>query len=108
KPEDRRAVLRKAKLAAVLQTLADVVKKEGKNGSLNKPGLPSVDEGYVEVQIWLNDLPPGGMDKLKGVMFKIAATLIPNKLILGVVRLDKLDALVDLPFVRRVEPPRVT
>ncbi len=60
----------------------------------------------IEVQIWLGDLPPAGLDKLKAKLVKLSATLITNKLVLAVVDLDKLDALLELPFVRRIELPR--
>ncbi len=107
KPEERKTVLRRIKLAEVLQTLAEKVKKEGKSGNLDKPGLPKVENGIVEVQIWLNDLPPDGIAKLKAILSKITATLIPNKLVLVTVNVDKLDALIELPFVRKIELPKI-
>jgi Ca-activated chloride channel family protein len=106
KPEARRALLAQVKLAPALRGLADKVAKEGTNGSLDKPGVPKVEKGRVEVQIWLNSLPPEGLAKLKALDFALSATLTPNKLLLGTVAVDKLDALVELSFVRRVEPPR--
>ena len=106
KPEERRALLARVKLAPALQNLAATLAKEGKNGDLDKPGVPKVEKGRVEVQIWLNSLPPDGLAKLKALGFELSATLTPNKLLLGTVAVDKLDALAELGFVRRVEPPR--
>lgn len=106
KPEERRALLSQVKLAAALRGLAEKVKKEGSGGSLNTAGLPKVEKSRVEVQIWLNALPADGLMKLKQLGFELVATLTPNKLLLGTLPVERLDALVELPFVRRVEPPR--
>jgi hypothetical protein len=62
----------------------------------------------VEVQIWLNALPPDGLKQLQKLGFKLGATLLPNKLLLGTLPVEKLDALLELAFVRRVEPPKYT
>jgi Ca-activated chloride channel family protein len=105
-PADRKAVLEEAKLAPRLRGLAELLAKEGRNGTLRKPGVPEVEKGRVEVQVWLNELPPDGLKKLKTLGFDLAAALTPGKLLLGTVAVEKLDALIELPFVRRVEPPR--
>ena len=89
KPEDRKTTLRRLKLAPALQ----------------KTPLPNVKNGKVEVQIWLTDLPADGIQKLKAAGFDLAATLTPTKLLLGTLDVNKLDALLELSFVRRVEPP---
>jgi hypothetical protein len=106
KPEERRAALAQAKLAPALIGLAEQVRKEGRNGTLKKAGVPEVEKGRLEVQVWLNELPPDGLSRLKALGFDLAATLRPGKLLLGTVPVDKLDALIALPWVRRVEPPR--
>jgi Ca-activated chloride channel family protein len=106
KPEERRALLSEVKLAPGLAGLAEKVKKEGKGGTLHKEGLPEVDRGRVEIQVWLNELPPDGLKRLKALGFDLAATLRPNQLLLGTLPVDRLEALIELPFVRRVEPPR--
>jgi hypothetical protein len=106
KPEERRALLAQVKMAPALRDLAAKVKKEGVNGSLSKPGLPTVTNGRVDVQIWLNSLPPDSLTTLKALGFTLTATLQPNRLLLGSLPVEKLDALVALSFVRRVEPPR--
>jgi Ca-activated chloride channel family protein len=91
KPEERRDALRNAKLAPALRALAAKADKAGES---------------VEVQVWLNALPPDGLAKLKALGFELSATLTPNKLLLGTVAAGKLDALAELGFVRFVEPPR--
>ncbi|MBI3911402.1 MAG: VWA domain-containing protein [Armatimonadetes bacterium] len=106
KPEQRRALLARAKLAPPLQRLAEQVCKHGVNGSLRQPGLPEVVNGRVGVQIWLNELPPDGLKQLQALGFELAATLRPGKLLLGTLSVERLEALIALPFVRRVEPPR--
>ena len=60
----------------------------------------------VEVQVWVNSLPPTGLAKLKALGFKLEATLTPGRLLLGTVALDKLDEMLKLSFVRRVESPK--
>lgn len=106
KPEQRQELLEQVKLAAGLRGLEAKVKKEGVDGSLHKPGLPRVDKGRVEVQIWLNRLPSDGLQKLKDLGFTLEATPKPGKLLLGTLPVSKLEALLELAFVRRVEPPR--
>ena len=89
KPEERKATLRRLKLSPALQ----------------KTPLPNVKNGVIEVQIWLSDLPADGIQKLKTAGFDLAATLTPTKLLLGTLDVSKLDALLELSFVRRVETP---
>ena len=107
KPADRKALLRQIKLPPALRTLPEVYKKEGKDGALNKPGLPKVEKGRIEVQIWLNSLSTDGLARLKAAGFELSATLIKDKLLLGTVAVEKLDELIELGFVRRVEQPRI-
>ncbi len=106
KPEDRKQLVSRIKLDASLLGLAAKVKADGHNRSLDKAGVPKVSQGQVTVQIWLNRLTADDLKKLKTLGFKLDATLIPKKLLLGTVAMDKLDELADLTFVRRVEPPK--
>ncbi len=103
--EDRVAALRTAKLAEALRTLPTVLAQEGKDGTLTKVGLPVVTKGRMEVQIWLNALPADGLAQLKALGFDLAATLTPDKLLLGTADVAKLDDLIALNFVRLIEPP---
>lgn len=107
KPEERRATLIRAKLAASLQNLEALVKSEGANGTLRKKGVPEVDNNRVVVQIWLNAMPADALQQLEKLGFKLDATLIKDKLILGSIDVGKLDALTELTFVRRIEPPAI-
>jgi Ca-activated chloride channel family protein len=100
KPEERVKVLRAAKLSADLRTKVESVEKA------RKGGLTTIKD-VVEVQIWLNKLPPDGLTKLKALGFDLSATLLPNKLALGTVDTAKLDALIELAFVRKIETPKV-
>ena len=43
---------------------------------------------------------------VKALGFELSATLTPNKLLLGRLPGDRLNALIELSWVRRVEPPR--
>lgn len=87
KPADRQKLLREVKLDKSLR---------GKTGAER-----------VTVQIWLNALPKNGLARLKAAGLTVDATLTPNKLLLGTVRADKMDALLALDFVRRIEPPKL-
>ena len=87
--------------------MADLVKQEGTNGSLNKAGEPRVVKGRVEIQIWLNSLPADGLLQLKAAGFELAATLVPKTLVLGSIDVNKLDTLISLAMVWRVETPRM-
>ncbi|MBW3622754.1 MAG: VIT and VWA domain-containing protein [Armatimonadetes bacterium] len=105
KPEERRAILARAKLHPALHGLAEKVKRQGKGGNLTLPGV-AVQNGKVTVLVWLNALPKDGLKRLKALGFDLNATLTPNKLLLGTLSAEKLDQLVELSFVRRVEPPK--
>jgi len=106
KPAERKAVLVEAKLAPAFHGLAAKLKKDGKGGSLKAAGLPEVTNGRVDVYLWLNKLPPDGLQKLKALGFNLAATLKPGALLLGTLPVEKLEAVLELPFVRGVEPPK--
>jgi Ca-activated chloride channel family protein len=93
KPEDRIKALREAKLSAELRQRIE--------------GPAKGRKGPIEVQIWLNTLPPDGITKLKELGFSLSATLTPNKLLLGNVDVGKLDALIELAFVRKIEVPKI-
>jgi hypothetical protein len=107
KPAERLALLQAVKLDKRLHGLARVVAKEGKNGTLRKSGLPSVEKNRVTLQIWLNAVPPEQLAKLRALGFELAATLTANKLLLGTLPVSRLDDLVALPFVRYVELPKL-
>jgi Ca-activated chloride channel family protein len=106
KPVERLPLLRSAKLESALHNLPARVQKEGKGGSLSKKGAPTVTKNRVAVQIWLNALGRDDMKKLAALGWKLDATLRPGKLLLGSIPVAKLDALIALDFVRRVEMPR--
>jgi len=99
KPEERRAALQQAKLAPSLRSLPETYAKEGKNGSLNKAGVPKVEQGRVEVQVWLNSLPSDGQQQLRALGFNVTASLPQNNLLIGTVGVSKLNALIELGFV---------
>lgn len=104
-PKQKKAALAEAKVAKPLRGLAEVVKAEGKGGTLHKKGLPNVDNGRVVVQVWLKDPPADLEKKLKALGFTLSATLRPGKLVLGSVPVDKLGDLAALEFVSWIEPP---
>jgi Ca-activated chloride channel family protein len=106
KPEERQKVYRLVKLAAPLHDLAAKVAKEGREGTLLKPGLPEVERGRVLVQVWVEKLPEDALKQLAALGFKQDAVLIQDRVLLGTLPLERLQALLELPFVRRVEPPR--
>ena len=97
-PADRRRLLEEVKLAPALLPLA-----QGRPAPV--PNAPAVTKGRVAVLLRLNALPPGGLAKLQALGFALDATLTPGKLLLGTIPPAKLDALLALPWVRRVEPP---
>jgi hypothetical protein len=104
-PAQRQALLRQVKLSPGFQNLPELLISEGKNGALNKTGVPTVSQGRVETEIRLNSLPSDGLEKLKALGFDLVSTLTPGQLLLGTFPVDKLDDLIALDFVRRVEPP---
>ena len=51
-------------------------------------------------------LPADGLARLKALGFELSAELTPGKLLLGSLPVERLDAVAELPFIRRLEPPR--
>jgi hypothetical protein len=51
-------------------------------------------------------MPADGVAKLKKLGFTVSVTLTPGRLLLGSVRADKIDKLLELGWVVFVEPPR--
>ena len=90
-----------SKLTPALQALASGDQTKGARSD-----APEVSNGRVEVQLWLSQLPKDGLAKLKALGFDLAAELMPGKLLLGTVPVEKLTALAALDWVRRVEPPK--
>jgi hypothetical protein len=94
-PEQRRAALEAAKLSPALRAkLAAFRKAKGAKAET------------VEVQVWVSGLPQDALAKLTERGFSLEATLTPRRLLLGAIALDKLDAILRLPFVRGVETPK--
>ena len=106
KPAERKALLREAKLAPVLRSLAATVKKEGAGGTLLKKGQPEVRSGRALVQVWTAGLSAAQLRALKALGFLPTAELKPKQLVLGTVPMEKLDALIGLPFVGYVDVPK--
>jgi Ca-activated chloride channel homolog len=94
-PAQRRELLEQTKLSSPLRAKLAAFRKA--KGAKAAP---------VEVQVWVSTVPANGLAKLKALGFKLAATLTPNRLLLGTVSIDKLDALLSLPWVRGVELPK--
>lgn len=95
KPKERRALLIQLKLAPALQEQLEQLRQKPQAGSKK-----------IEVQLVLNSLSKEDRSKLEALGFEVIAELKPGKLLLGTIRLDKLEALLELPFVRRVAPAR--
>lgn len=103
--EEKALAPEEAKLSANLRGLAERVKKEGKNGTLHKAGVPEVTSGRVTVQVWLKDAPADAVKQLEALGFTVSTTLRPGKLLLGSAPVEKLKALAALKFVTYIEPP---
>ena len=55
----------------------------------------------------VDGLPADGLEKLKRLGFQLAAELRTGKLLLGTLPANKLEALAKLPWVTRIEKPRL-
>jgi len=99
KPEDRKQLLRQAKLTESLMKMVQSLDK-------SRAGGHAAVKQRMEVQVWLNKLPADGLTKLKDLGFDLTATLMPGKLVLGTVDVSKLDALIQLDWVRRIDQPK--
>ncbi len=104
KPRERAGVLEQAKLSDSLRRLLAVRRGEKAPQDGIKP--PPVTAGRVDVVIWLN---PKAVDALKALQqagFVLTSESRPGKVLRGTIAVERLDALLALPSVRRVEPAR--
>jgi Ca-activated chloride channel family protein len=100
KPEERVKILRESKLSPDLHRKVVALEKA------KKSGLAAIKD-VVEVQIRLNKTDAKGLEKLKELGFNVTATLLPDKLLLGMVDVSRLDELIGLAFVRKIETPKI-
>jgi Ca-activated chloride channel family protein len=91
------------KLAPELRGLADKLAEQGTDGNLTV-GKIEIREGRVEIRVRLTDLSHEVLEKLKELGFKELAQAKSVNLVIGTIHVDKLDALVKLDVVRRVDP----
>jgi len=92
-----------SKLAPELRSLAGKVAKEGADGNLTV-GKIEVREGRVEVRVQLTALSDEVLAELKELGFKELARAKSVNLVIGTISVEKLDALVKLDAVHRVDP----
>ena len=91
------------KLAKELQGLAEKVAKEGKDGTLTV-GKIKVVAGKVEVRVQVTSLTDEVIKKLVELGFTELARAKSVKLLIGTIDVTKLEELVKLAEVRRIEP----
>jgi hypothetical protein len=68
--------------------------------------LPEVRDGRVAVQIWMANPPPDALRRLQALGFELVATLIPGRVDLGTLPVERLEQAAALGFVRRIDTPR--
>ena len=95
----------KLKLKPPLNELSKLFKEKGKNGSLSIKGKLEVKDNKVEIQIWLTDLKPETLKKLKGLGFELSYKDATMKLVIGRILVKNIEKLADLDTVKTVEPP---
>jgi Ca-activated chloride channel family protein len=95
----------KLKLKPPLNELSKLLKEKGKNGSLSIKGKLEVKDNKVEIQIWLTDLKPETLKKLKGLGFELTYKDATMKLVIGRILVKNIEKLADLDTVKTVEPP---
>lgn len=92
-----------SKLAPELKGLAEEVAEKGADGNLTV-GKIEVKAGRVEIRVRLSALSDDALAKLKALGFKELARAKSVKLVIGTIDVGKLEALVKLDVVRRVDP----
>jgi Ca-activated chloride channel family protein len=102
--EEKRAYLRGLKLAAPLRDLPELVAEQGHDGSLSMEGKPEVSDGKVEVQLWLADLSDANLKKLKTLGVEVLYKVDETKLVIALMPVANLDKIVEIDFVRWIEP----
>jgi hypothetical protein len=102
--ERARAAARGPRLSPDLQQQVERLRASGpKPAGMVAPGHRNE---RVTVQLWVKELTAPGLKRLKELGFDLAATLIPGRLVLGTLPVDRLEQAAGLDFVRRIEPPR--
>lgn len=98
-PRQTDELTRSEQPSATPEMLAQAKLAEDLRPRIGKPGI-------LNVQIWLADAPKDARKQLKKLGFDLAAELLPGRLMLGRIRGERLQALLKLTWVRRVETPR--
>jgi Ca-activated chloride channel family protein len=101
-PEDQRRQRRRTKLhPAVLAVIERLTNKVILTGA---DEAKFVRNGKADVQVWLTEKSAENLAKLKELGFEVVLDPKSSKVIIGRLSIEKLEALVDLKFVRYVAP----
>jgi hypothetical protein len=95
-----------AKLEAFRKSKGAPTAPASRASALPKRDGANAQKEVIEVEIWVNGATAANLAKLKSLGFKSETTLVPGRLLLGTVSLDKLDSLLKLGFVQLVELPK--
>jgi hypothetical protein len=103
---EKRAWKLEQRLDEPLRGLAEKVAKEGRDGNLKLEKV-EVKDGAVEVQVWLADSSDATIEKLKAAGLEIILQPRAGKLVIGRIKVDKLEALALMDEVKFIEPARI-
>jgi len=101
-PEDDKRAELVSKMDPLLVAIIDRLKK--KNAVPAREEAAFVRDGKADLQIWLTSKTPETLTALQQLGFEVVLDPKTSKLVIGRLRLEKLEKLAELPFVRYVAP----
>jgi Ca-activated chloride channel homolog len=72
------------------------------------PKWLTIKDGKLLVEVWMNDISPAALKKLRALGFEQTFKADADKHLMGRIAIDKLVALSELTEVKLVEPPRMS
>jgi hypothetical protein len=97
---DTRTAALQAKLAPELRALLDL---KGPVTDYSQ-GKVTVKDGKTAIQVWLTNTSDEVLSKLKEKGLDISFSAVAGKMVIGVIAVDKLAELVEIPEITRIEP----
>ncbi len=105
-PEEQRREQLRTKIHPSIMAVIERLKKKDMKPTTEEARF--VRDGKAELQVWLTDKSDQNLAKLKELGFELVLDPKTSKLVIGRLPIEKLEALVDLKFVRYIAPQKIT
>jgi len=105
-PEEQRREQLRTKIHPSIMAVIERLKKKDMKPTTEEARF--VRDGKAELQVWLTDKSDENLAKLKQLGFEVVLDPKTSKLVISRLPIEKLEALVDLKFVRYIAPQKIT